>query len=223
MVTLSDFRESRESFEHENNFYLSCDSSRIAKAFAQFRFVEKTKNITGEIIECGVFKGASFCRFAMFRHILGLHEKKLVGFDTFFDFPETSNEDDKELREEFMEIDGDRSISKEHLMEVLKNKNCENNVELVEGDINDTVPNFVRHNPSLNISLINLDVDVYEPTSTVLNYFFPLMSSGGIIILDNFNSFPGETRAVTEYCKENKIEVEQPIFPQTPHYIVKRV
>lgn len=218
MLRLSNFSK---SFEYENDFYLSCDSSRIAKALAHFKLLETTVDIDGAIIECGVFKGASFSRFAMFRKLLNLGQKKLIGFDTFTNFPETKFEADKELRKTFIESDGDTSISKDQLLRVLKNKNCEKNVELVAGNITKTVPKFVQENPGATISLINLDVDVYEPTVTILEYLFPLLVSGGILILDDYNSFPGETLAVNEYFEQKQVEIQQPIFPGTPHYIVK--
>ena len=78
--------------------------------------------IDGDIVECGVFKGASFSRFAMYRNILNLEDKRMIGFDSFGDFPETSYNDDKELRLKFIEVTGGQSISKEQLINVLENK-----------------------------------------------------------------------------------------------------
>ena len=69
MINLPNFDD---SFDYENNFYLSCESSRIAKMLAHFKFLEMTVETEGEIVECGVFKGASFSRFAMYRKILNI-------------------------------------------------------------------------------------------------------------------------------------------------------
>ena len=45
--------------------------------------------LPGHIVERGVYKGASFLRFATFREILeNPHARKAVGFDTFGRFPE---------------------------------------------------------------------------------------------------------------------------------------
>mgnify|MGYP000353804647 FL=1 len=145
----------------------------------------------------------------------------MIGFDSFGDFPETSYNDDKELRLKFIEVTGGQSISKEQLINVLENKKCERNVELVEGDITKTIPEFVRNNPDIKISMLNLDVDIYEPTVTILEYLFPKISLGGVLILDDYNSFPGETDAVNEYFADKNITVQEPIFPDTPHFIVK--
>lgn len=66
MIKLPDFSK---AYEYENEFYLSCDKQRIGKLIAHYELFKMSQNIEGEIIECGVFKGASLVRFAMFRKL----------------------------------------------------------------------------------------------------------------------------------------------------------
>jgi len=219
MITLPDLGK---TFDYENNFYLSCDSSRMAKAIAHYKIFEKTARVEGEIVECGIFKGASFSRFAMYRKILSLEGKKnLIGFDSFGEFPETNYDQDKELREKFITGAGSESVSKGQLLELLTSKNCDKNVSLIEGDITKTVPDFALENKSVKISLLNLDVDIYEPTVVILNCLYPMLSVGGIMILDDYGTFPGETTAVDEFIKRKDIKIQQPLLADTPCFIVK--
>ena len=218
MIRTPDFNR---QFEYENNFYLSCDSSRMAKALSQYKLFEKTVDIAGDIVECGVFKGASFARFAMYRNLHGLEEKMIIGFDSFGPFPETNYEDDKVLRDKFITEAGDQSISVSQLHHLLRHKGCGENITLIKGDITETVPEFVNQNPDLKISLLILDVDIYEPSVTVLKFFYPLITTGGVLILDDYGSFPGETKAVDEYLKDKNITIEKSLFPNTPRFIVK--
>ena len=104
----------------------------------------------------------------------------------------------------FLKDAGDKSISREQLKKVLENKECHFNIDLVKGDIVKTVPDFVKKNPNLKISLLNLDVDIFEPTVTILEHLFERISEGGLLLLDDFNSFPGETKAVNEYFSEKR-------------------
>ena len=217
-MNIPDFEQ---KYEYENDFYLSCESARIAKALSQYKLFEKTIHIEGDIVECGVFKGASFSRFAMYRSIHSVENKKLIGFDSFGVFPETAYEKDKELRDKFISEAGTQSISKAQLHEVLLNKKCDKNIELVEGDIVETVPKFVSDNPNTKISLLNLDVDIYEPTVTILEYLYPLIAPGGIMILDDYGSFPGETNAINEYFMNKDILIQDPIIQGAPYFIVK--
>jgi hypothetical protein len=58
-------------WEYENNFYLSCDVTRISKILAHYELFKMTNELPGAVVECGVFKGASLVRFAAFRDLLG--------------------------------------------------------------------------------------------------------------------------------------------------------
>ncbi|MBU0459988.1 MAG: TylF/MycF family methyltransferase [Nanoarchaeota archaeon] len=219
MILLPDMEK---TFEYENNFYLSCDITRIGKILAHYELFKMVQDIPGAIVECGLFKGVSFVKFAMFRSLFGnVHSKNLIGFDIFGPFPETNFEEDKELRKKFIDDAGLESIRKEQLMEVLKRKGVEKNIELVEGDICKTVPEYVKEHPELRISLLNLDTDIYEPTVTILEHLWPRIVKGGILILDDYGVFPGETKAVDEYFKDIKVKIHKLPFCMTPCYIVK--
>lgn len=219
MIPLPDFEK---SFDYENNFYLSCDVTRISKILAHYELFKLVNQVPGAIVECGVLKGASFSRFAMFREIFSNpFSKKIIGFDTFGKFPETSFEDDKKPREQQITNAGVESISKEQLNEVLKNKGIEKNIELIEGDIVETVPKYVEDNPELKISLLNLDTDIYEPAVTILDKLYPRITKGGVLVLDDYETFPGEAKAVDDYFKDQKIEIKKFSFCMTPCYLIK--
>ncbi|TSC76694.1 MAG: NADP-dependent oxidoreductase [Parcubacteria group bacterium Gr01-1014_33] len=177
MIKLPDFTK---AFDYENNFYLSCDNTRLSKILAHYELFKMAMNLPGAIVECGVFKGTALVRFAGFRDLFGNpFSHKLIGFDVFGSFPETAFEEDKKYRESFIKNAGDQSISKEQLLEVLKKKGIDKNVELVEGNVVKTVPQYVKKNPHLKISLLNLDTDIYEPAVTILEYLWPRMVRGG--------------------------------------------
>lgn len=219
MIPLPDFSK---SFDHENNFYLSCANARLGKFLAHYELFKMVKDLPGALVECGVFKGASFVRFAAFREFFdGSRDRPLVGFDTFGTFPNTGFEADQRHRENFVKAAGERSISTGQLLEVLKNKNSDKNIELIEGDITATVPDYVKKNPKLTISLLNLDTDIYEPAVTILENFWPRIVQGGVLILDDYQVFPGETKAVDDYFKGRNIQIKKFPFAATPSYIIK--
>jgi len=219
MISLPDFRK---AFEYENNFFLSCNFGRIGKMLAHYELYKMTLDIPGAIVECGVFKGVSFTRFAMFRELFkNPYSKKIIGFDTFNKFPETEFDNDRELRRRYINSAGEDSISTQQLMDVLNHKNINKNIELVAGDITETVPNYIASHPELKISLLNLDVDIYEPSVTVLEYLYPRIVKGGILVLDDYGTFPGETKAVDDYFKNTDIRIEKFSFCQTPAYLIK--
>jgi hypothetical protein len=219
MITLPDFAK---AFEYENNFYLSCNSQRISKFIAHYELYKMCSDLPGALVECGVFKGASFVRFAAFRDLMGSAiSKKLIGFDIYGAFPKTEFEDDVAFRERFVNSAGENSIGESQLMEVLRNKQCDANVELVKGDITVTVPDYVSKHPELKISMINLDTDIYEPAVCILEHLYPRLVKGGVLILDDYGTFPGETKAVDEYFKGRNVRIQKFPYAMTPSYIVK--
>ena len=48
---------------------------------------------------------------------------------------------------------------------------------------------------------VHIDVDLYQPTRDSLEFFFPRLNKGGIVLMDDvgFKSCPGATRAAEEY------------------------
>ena len=219
MIELPNFEK---AFEYENNFYLSCGITRISKILSHYEIYKMIKEVPGEIIECGVFKGASYLRFAMFREIFGNpFSKKIIGFDTFSKFPETTFQDDNKARNKFINSAGSDSISKEQLLKILDNKGLNKHVDLIEGDITETIPSYVKANPELKISLLNLDTDIYEPAVTILEHLYPKITKGGILMLDDYGTHPGETKAVDEYFKNKTVEIKKFPFAMTPCYIIK--
>src|SRR5665213_730079 len=129
MIRLPDFGQ---SFEHENDFYLSCDPTRIGKFIAGYELYKMALNLPGHIVECGVFKGTSLSRFAMFRSLLGnAYTARIIAFDTFGKFPETTFQDDIEARGRFIQAAGSESISVEQMREVLERRGIAQNVDLI--------------------------------------------------------------------------------------------
>ena len=57
-------------------------------------------------------------------------------------------------------------------------------------------------------SFVHIDVDLYEPTMKSLEFFFPRLVKGGIIVCDDYNSniFNGAKKAWDKYFKNIKFD-----------------
>lgn len=219
VIVLPDFSE---AFQYENNFHLSCDITRISKILAHYELYKRVAELPGAVVECGVFKGVSLTVFAELRELVEhATSRKIVGFDTFDRFPDTAFNADKEFREKFISAAGSQSISKGQLIEILRRKSLYTNIELVEGDITETLPRYVRDHPELQIALLNLDTDIYEPAVTILEHLYPRIVSGGILLLDDYGVTVGETKAVDEYFAGKNVRIQKLPFRETPVFIVK--
>jgi len=49
-------------------------------------------------------------------------------------------------------------------------------------------------------SFVHLDLTLYEPTLAALDYFYPALASGGVIVCDGSLFCPGVQEAVDEFC-----------------------
>jgi O-methyltransferase len=64
------------------------------------------------------------------------------------------------------------------------------------------IPTADRRPPTADgkLALVNLDADLYAPTKAGLEYFYPLLSPGGVIIIHDYNfKWPGIKKAVDEF------------------------
>lgn len=171
-------------------------------------------NIVGDIVECGVWKGGSSMIAALTMRNLKSTRRKIYLYDTYAGMTEPTWFD-----ESFDSTNPAFGYWKKNMSGVI-NKWCYsslNEVRLnlfstgyprtklmfVEGDVEKTIPKTMPR----KISLLRLDTDWYKSTYHELNYLYPLLSPGGVLIVDDYGHWKGARRAVDEYLKENKIRI----------------
>jgi hypothetical protein len=216
MVKLPNFKN---SWDYENNFLLSCDNSRIAKILAHYELFKIASKKQGHFVLGGVFRGISTVEFSTF---VDLFEKagnrKIIIFDEFDKFPKNNSDLKSKMIIQQM---GSTTISISQLSSILKHKKIDN-VELIKGKIPNIISDYVISHPKLKISLLNLDIDIYDRNFTALNFLYPLVIKGGILILNDYGIFEHETKIIDEYFKNKNIEIKKLPFSKTPSYIIKK-
>ena len=67
------------------------------------------------------------------------------------------------------------------------------------------IPQVLAELPEASWSFVHVDVDLYRPTLDCLEYFFPRLVPGGVIVCDDYGSpaFPGARRAWIEFCGDS--------------------
>lgn len=171
-------------------------------------------DIPGAIVECGVWKGGSMMAVALTLQALGKQDRDLYLFDTFEGMPAPTDRDvsvDGEpamVEFEQTRINADSSLWCNAPVEavglVLEQTGYDKSrVHLIKGKVEDTIPN---HAPR-TIALLRLDTDWYESTRHELEHLFPRLSSGGVIIIDDYGHWQGARRATDEYLAANGIRL----------------
>jgi len=209
-------------WDYENGFYLTCETGRIGKFLNHLEIYKKIVGLDGDILEFGVYKGTSLVRLISFRDLLeNQNSRKIIGFDAFGKFPnDLELESDKSFVENF-EGAGGYGLTKEELDNHLQKKGTAN-YKLIEGNILETLPSFLLENPNLKIALLHIDVDVYEPSKIILELLWEKIIPGGILMLDDYGTVEGETKAVDEFFKGQEINIHKMPYYHIPAYIVKK-
>ena len=192
-------------FLYENLFYQSCTTDRLSKLIAQLKIFEIIKDVNGDIVEFGVFKGNSLSRLIIFRDIFS-RKKYVYAFDQFGEFkvPKSILHVDKKKLRLFLKEAGKKSVSLNFFKNNLMKRNLDRKVKLIKGDIFFTLNKFLKKNKKIKFSFVNLDVDLFHITHFILKKIWSKVTKGGIVLFDDYKSFPGATKAINIFLKENK-------------------
>ena len=220
MTSKIDKYEITSQWDYENGFYLTSHPTRIMKLAAHYELYKSISDLPGDVVEFGVFKGASLIRFCTFRDALeSPHSRKIIGFDAFGKFPRSGDIDDTAFVEKFENEAGD-GLDRDTIYQALTLKGLQN-FELVAGDIMQTLPVYIAQNPALRVSLLHIDVDVYEPTKLVLDLLYERMVRGGVIVFDDYSIVSGETRAIDEFLSDKSLRLQKLSISHRPSFLRK--
>ncbi|MBW8000469.1 MAG: class I SAM-dependent methyltransferase [Planctomycetes bacterium] len=213
-------QSSLSDVEKMMHFSLYCPRQSIACFLYKYELFKRILNVHGSIIECGVAYGSGLMSFANFSSIFEPvnHTRKVIGFDTFEGFPSLTDKDnqhgDPNAKQGGMKVESFDELKRVvDVFDLNRFVGHIDKVELVKGDITKTAPQYLEDNPHLVVSLLYLDLDLYEPTKTAIETFLPRMPKGSIIAFDELNhpDWPGETQAVLEDIGINNLRIER--FP----------
>lgn len=157
-----------------------------------------TNGIPGDIVECGVWKGGSMMMAALALRYFGDESRTLWLYDTFEGMPEPGMID-YDMYERPAAKQWHKGWCAAPLQGVIENmtgtRYPSDKVMYVTGLVQETIP---RHIPD-SIALLRLDTDWYESTRHEMEHLYPLLSPGGVLIVDDYGHWKGSKQAVDEY------------------------
>jgi O-methyltransferase len=157
--------------------------------------------LKGDIVECGVWRGGMIAGISF---LLG-NNRHYYLFDSFEGLPKVSEKDGAEAKawqndssssSYYDNCSAEQDFAKK-AMSLANTKNY----SLIKGWFNETLPLF---NKTDAIALLRLDGDWYESTMICLKHLFPKVVTGGIIIIDDYYTWEGCTKAVHDYLSEHQ-------------------
>jgi O-methyltransferase len=178
---------------------------RIAALCDSVEYLVRT-DVPGAFAECGVWRGGSMMAAALTLLRLGVTDRDLYLFDTFSGMPEPSAQDapspydgyspHKRWRRQTRLGRQWAGVPVETVRHRLESTGYPpERVHLVPGMVEDTLPSKAPE----AIALLRLDTDWYASTRHELEYLYPRLAEGGVLIVDDYGHYQGARRAVDEY------------------------
>jgi hypothetical protein len=174
--------------------------------------------IEGDFVECGVAAGSQIAAMS-YALVKSNAQKVIYAYDSFEGIPMAGEFDTEQAG--IGEITHDKfaplserlvssGITVHSLENVISNFNYlglpTSNVNFVKGWFQNTLP---QNNISA-ISLLRLDGDLHESTLVCLEYLYPKVTNGGIVIIDDY-ALTGCKVAVEQYFKKIKKKLPEMI------------
>jgi O-methyltransferase len=161
--------------------------------------IQRTSNLPGAVADCGVYLGSSTIGIGLYmcEHKI---RKDIYGFDSFEGFDPKSAAQDLQLggaENEDRHLRGFSATSYDRVSAKVRSYGLRN-VHLVKGYFRDSFPTV---SPELRFSFVHLDVNLYDSYKECLEFFYPRMVPGSIVLLDEYNDppWPGCNNAVDEF------------------------
>lgn len=152
-------------------------------------YSSRCKDIPGEFIEIGAYKGGSSDIIAKYNP-----NKELYCIDSFEGLPETTKFDFHN-RGDFAGVD---HVALSGYFKIIRP-----NVRVIKGFTPDVFDIF---GDNQRFAFAFIDVDLYQSVLDCLDFVFPRMSKGGIVLLDDYKqkSTPGCKKAIEEFMEEKE-------------------
>ena len=208
-----DFDKEEIDIIREASPYTMTSPERIYALIQSVRYISKN-NIDGDIVECGVWKGGSMMAAALTLSQIKDNNRHLYLFDTFEGMTEPTEKDldykghsASTLLENSVKSD-ESSVwcyaTLETVEETLQKTGYDREkLHFIKGKVEQTIPDKAPQ----NISILRLDTDWYESTRHELIHLFPRLSTGGVIIIDDYGFWKGSRLASDEYISQNNIKI----------------
>jgi len=164
---------------------------------------EKHAPPVGDVVECGVWRGGMIRGLA---EVLG-ERRTYHLFDSFEGLPPAGDLDGQAATDWQADVDSpsylDNCATEEsHARSLFEGSRFP--FEIHHGWFDDTLATFEAKTP---IALLRLDADWYDSTMTCLTRLFPQLAPGALILVDDYYTWDGCSRAIHDYLSGTKSDL----------------
>lgn len=161
------------------------------------------RKIPGDFLEAGVWRGGSAILMKAVLDLRGERSRRVICADSFRGLPRPTSPKDVQLASPDLSSDPYLAVS---LNQVRRNFErfglYDDQVEFIEGWFCDSLVK-AQVGP---LAILRIDCDLYESTRDVLNALYSKVGTGGIVIVDDYASWPACKVAVDEFRLAHQIQ-----------------
>lgn len=185
---------------------------------ANLQLALRADAIAGAIVECGTWKGGMIAGIA---DLIGASRDYYL-YDSFEGLPDAKDIDGEEAIKWQNDTSSDRyfdncTASLDETRKAMALSKA-NKVHFIKGWFHETL---AASPPLGSIALLRLDGDWYESTMSCLTHLFPKVTESGLIIIDDYYTWDGCSKAVHDYLSSHG-RAERIMQYKNVCYLVKR-
>ncbi len=173
--------------------FVTSRSSARHTFLESFAKIAKENHLAGDCAECGVYRGE-------FARLINLYfpTKKLYLMDTFESFAP------QDLEKEIKEVQAFANVFTNTSVDLVLSK-MPNPAQCVVKK--GWFPSTAKGLENERFCFVSLDTDLYDPILAGLEFFYPKMVNGGVILVDDYFDplFKGVLQAVNEFAQKYQV------------------
>lgn len=209
--------------------YTMTSPERMAALLDAVDYIVK-RQLPGAFAECGVWRGGSVLAMVLKLQQLGITDREIYLYDTFEGmtaptehdtsrFHQPAQKDWETAQKSGQKIYGglfnDDLFNESQVREVLLQSGYPaERLHFVRGPVEQTIPTTLPG----PLALLRLDTDWYESTRHELLHLYPLLTTNGVLIIDDYGHWEGAQRATDEYFSSG---VATPVMLQRVDYTAR--
>lgn len=206
----SDFSAEESALWERVSPHTMVSPERIATLSQAIEYIIK-KNIPGDMVECGCWKGGSSLAMLLTLLRLGVTDRDVYVYDAFEEgWPKALEvdvaADGRSAHQMYLDAmaEGltleDIHASHKKVKDLLLSAGYPvERIHITQGFVEATIPATIPK----SIALLRLDTDWYESTKHELEHLYPRLSKRGVLIMDDYGCWQGAQKATDEYVEEN--------------------
>lgn len=167
--------------------------------------LDATRDVNGSILEVGCFRGETTIFLATHLKDAG-DTRPYIALDTFSGFTKSAIIHEVGSRNKQSSVYSGFQVNDKKWLELALKQNKITFATIIEGDIE----NVTLDIPGACVSFCLIDVDLYQPVKSALDRIYPLLSPGGMIVVDDCIDgapFDGALQAYIEFTSQHGLPV----------------